>query len=301
MNIKWLELFCYIVEEGSISSAGRRAFISQPSVTKNIRSLEDVYGILLFQREKNSLTLTDAGELLYPHAKAMLAEYQNSVEAIGHLKDASFSRLNIGASFTLGEYVLPPVIQAYQDVHTHDRVQLAIYNTPTILQMLDMQTIDMAFVEGEVESKSFHAEAIAYDEVILIVDPKHPWANQHHVFARDLLGHAYVSREETSHTRRMVEEHLAKKIQTKELNRCLALSTTQAVKNAVQSGLGFGFVSAATVQHELKHGLLVQVDLADVKLTRPFWCVTKPMRFEKPSAAAFLQLTKKLIDSGSHR
>ncbi|MBB6449975.1 DNA-binding transcriptional LysR family regulator [Geomicrobium halophilum] len=293
MNIKLLELFCLIVEEGSISGAARRAYQSQPSVTKSIRYLEDEYGALLFHREKGQISLTEVGHTLYPHAKAILSEYKNSVEAVRYQNEKIQSQLKIGASFTIGEYLLPSVISKYKK-QKDDQLQLFINNTPRILEMLEENVIDLAFVEGEVTGEAFNQRAIANDEIVLFVSPSDPWADRTHILTSDLKNHKLISREKDSGTRKIIQEHLANH-RISPISPYLELSTTQAVKSAVQSGLGYGFASRFAVEQEIKNHLLVHVPVADLKISRPLWSVTKPLRFEKPAIETFLRMTKDML------
>ncbi|QQK76584.1 LysR family transcriptional regulator [Salicibibacter cibarius] len=295
MNLKLLELFCCIVEEGSISGAARRNYLSQPSATKSIRYLEEEYGALLFNREKGSISLTEVGKTLYPHAKAIIHEYHNSREAVRYKNEKVQSQLKVGASFTLGEYFLPSVISDYignTQLEDAGTVQLFIENTPNILEKLDDKEIDVAFVEGEVVNNNLIKEAIAYDEVILIVGSTHPWSTVPHVLTNELKNEKLIAREKNSGTRKIIAEHLEKKGVLKDIFSYMELNTTQAIKSAVRSGLGYGFASYYSVKQEIDNGLLIKVPIADLTISRPLWCVKKPLNFEKPAIKIFSRMVK---------
>ncbi|MCM2675823.1 LysR family transcriptional regulator [Alkalicoccobacillus plakortidis] len=295
MNLRWLELFCLIVEEGSISAAGRSAYISQPSVTKYMHYLEEHYGAMLLHRGSGKVTPTEAGRVLYPHAKAIIQDYQNSLESVAFTDHKTKRDLKVGASFTLGEYMMPTVVAAFNQIHDDSDVQVTIQNTRTILKMLEDQQIDLAFVEGEIHTDSLRKQAMIEDKVILVVNPTHPWSKRTHILPQELREERYIAREPKSSTRIIVEKHLMVKQAGLKLEPHLQLNTTQAVKSAVQSGLGYGFLSHYAVQQEIQNGLLVHVPFANLSITRPFWSVVKPLRFEKPIVETFQQLTQQLL------
>ncbi|QQK80512.1 LysR family transcriptional regulator [Salicibibacter cibi] len=295
MNIKLLELFCCIVEEGSISGAARRSYLSQPSATKSIRYLEEEYGALLFNRDKGSVSLTEVGETLYPHAKAIIHEYYNSREAVRYANERTQSQLKVGASFTLGEYFLPSVISKYIGNARNDdngNMELFIENTPNILEKLENKEIDVAFVEGKVANDELVKEAIAYDELVLIVGTAHPWSNVPHILTNELKNERLIAREKNSGSREIITEHLEKKGTLQNIASYMELNTTQAIKSAVMSGLGYGFASYYSVEQEIENGLLVRVPIADLTISRPLWCVKKPLNFEKPAVKVFSGMVK---------
>ncbi|SDI44398.1 transcriptional regulator, LysR family [Alteribacillus persepolensis] len=287
MNIQTFQLFCYVKEEGSISAAAKKAYLSQPAVTKKIRQLEEHYSTLLFDREHSSIVLTPAGERLYYHAKNIVKEYEQSVENIEELRGIHTQTLKIGSSYTLGEYILPEIISAFQQDYPALQIQLSISNTPAVLADLEEENIDLAFVEGNVQNPQLNKKVIASDHIVLIVSPKHPWAKKKHIVPRDLLSERMVKRERTSASRQIVEDHLSEKIDLSQIESTLELSTTQAIKSAVQSGLGYGYVSRLAVRQELQAGLLCEVDVSGVHIQRPLWVTSRVQRFAKESIAQF--------------
>lgn len=292
MNIYMFELFCCIAEEQSISGAARRAYISQPAVTKNLQHLEEEYGALLVHRQGGSIHLTKVGEALIPHAKAILQEYKNSMEAVQYSQRKYNNLLNVGASYTLGEYVMPSAIHAYSQSYENTSVRLTIQNTPNILDLLEDQEIDIAFVEGEIDNDRLNKEIVAKDEIVLVTAPSHPWAHRMHIVVNELYDDHMVAREASSATRKIIENRLAMKGIYPFITPYMELNTTQAMKRAIQYGIGYGFVSYYSVKQEIESGLLTRIPIIGVKVERPFWCVTKNLRFEKPAIAEFKEQAK---------
>ncbi|SDI13909.1 LysR family transcriptional regulator [Alteribacillus bidgolensis] len=299
MRIQTFQLFCYVIEEGSISAAAKRAYLSQPAVTKKIRQLEEHYSTLLFDREHSTVVLTPAGERLYDHAKFIVKEYEQSVAAIEMLRGIQTQSLKIGSSYTLGEYVLPEIISAFQQESPSFQIHLSISNTPAVLADLEEENIDLAFVEGEVHNPEFDKKVIASDNIVLIVPPNHRWAEKKHIVPRELLNDRMIHRESTSASRQIVENHLFEKINLNQLENTLELSTTQAIKSAVQSGLGYGYVSRLAVRQELKAGLLYEVDVSGIHIQRPLWVASRVQRFAKDSISQFSDYVRHFLQKRS--
>lgn len=295
MNLKWLELFCYIIEEGSISAAARKAFISQPSVTKYIHELEEYYGSILFIRGNGSVIPTESGESLYLHAKPIIHQIENSLEAIQYIESKVQKQLNIGASYTLGEYIIPSVVALFKEKQPNLELQVTINNTRSILGMVENQEVDVAFVEGNVVDNNLTKHVVIEDEVVLIVSPTHPLAGSSGVRISELQQHAYIAREKQSSTRTIVEKQLKEKVPSLVLVPHMELNTTQAIKSAVQNELGYGFASSYSVKNEIANGSLHQVPVLGCNILRPFWTVQKPLRFKKPSIHEFQKTTENFL------
>ncbi|GAK13481.1 LysR family transcriptional regulator [Geomicrobium sp. JCM 19039] len=293
MKIHTFELFCLIAEKGSISSAAREAYLTQPSVTKSVRDLEEEFGCLLFNRQQGRISLTEAGKQLYPHARAIVSEFYNSKEAVLFIQQHIQSKLRIGASYTLGEYVLPKIISSFKQ-QSPGELQLQILNTPDILDLLHADELDLAFVEGEVGGDDFTKEPIATDEIVAIAAPTHPLAARTSLVIDDLYPHHLISREEASGTRRIVEQHLSERMKSPP-SPYIELSTTQAVKSAVLSGVGYAFVSRLVVEQEIGHGAFVHIPIANLSIHRTLWAVKKEKRFEKPLVASFFTEVKQQL------
>src|SRR5699024_6631081 len=144
MNIESLHMFCRVVEEGSISKAARMGYVSQPAVTRQIRQLENAYGTVLFHRDEGKLKLTQAGEILYPYAKEILALNNSSYKSVHEHLGEIERTLHIGASLTIGEYLVPALIGRFKKKHPGIKFNLSIGNTPYMLEKLEGDEIDIA-------------------------------------------------------------------------------------------------------------------------------------------------------------
>ncbi|WP_240376801.1 LysR family transcriptional regulator [Bacillus piscicola] len=295
MNIQTFQLFCYAVEEKSISGAAKRAFLSQPAATKKMKQLEDHYSTLLFERHHTPLLLTPAGKKLYYYASTIVQEYEESKEVLEQERNPGSQTLKIGSSYTLGEYVLSEIISAFQHDHPAQRIQLSISNTPSVLSALEERAIDLAFVEGDITTLDLDKKIITYDNIVLITAPGHKWASQQRIVPKDLLEERLIRREENSATRRIIENHIREKVPLEKVTDVLELSTTQAIKSAVLSGLGYGFVSRLAVRQELQAGLLAEVKVSGIHIQRPLWAARRVQRFPKESVEQFSTFVQQFL------
>jgi len=175
MNIEGLRMFCRVVDEGSVSKAARLGFVSQPAVTRQIRQLENRYGSELFNRMDGKLSLSSAGEILYPYAKEIIQLDTLSFEKIQEKNETTDSVLNVGASLTIGEYLLPGLLGSFKKHNPDIKFNLLIGNTPSILYKLEGNEIDIALVESAVDESKYKVKKFAEDELILVTTYHHRW------------------------------------------------------------------------------------------------------------------------------
>lgn len=292
LNIENLKMFCLVVDEGSISQAARLSFVSQPAVTRQIHQLENFYGTLLFDRSEGKLRVTEIGRVLYPFAKAIINDFNHSIEVIGQLTDDYHTNLRVGASLTIGEYLLPSLLGKFKKQKPEIKVTLTIKNTALVLEDLSKDVIDLALVEGAVENTDFIVEKFAEDELILICSSDHPWKDRKEIPIEELANERMIWRESTSGTRHTVESKLREYGVLEKINGYMEIGSTQAIKSMIEAGLGITILPRLTVARELELGLLREVNISGVKITRNLWMVKKKQRFNKAEVENFLQLIR---------
>ena len=289
LNIENLIMFCLVVDEGSISQAARLSFVSQPAVTRQIHQLENYYGALLFDRSEGKLSVTKIGRELYPFAKAIINDFNHSKEVIQQLTDEYHANLRVGASLTIGEYLLPRLLGKFKKQKPEIKVTLTIKNTALVLEDLSKDVIDLALVEGAVENTDFIVEKFAEDELILICSPDHPWKDREEIHIEELVNERMIWRESTSGTRHTVESKLREYGVLEKINSYMEIGSTQAIKSMIEAGLGITILPRLTVVRELELGLLREVNISGVKITRNLWLVKKNQRFNKSEVDNFVQ------------
>ncbi|WP_163099743.1 LysR family transcriptional regulator [Peribacillus alkalitolerans] len=292
MNIENLKMFCLVVDLGSISQAARLNYVSQPAVTRQIHQLENFYGTLLFDRADGRLRVTEAGQMLYPFAKVIVDDFNRSIETIRQLKGGNDENLKIGASLTIGDYLLPSLLGSFKKINPDIKLTLNISNTPSILEDLSNDLIDIALVEGIVENTNFIVEEFREDELVLICSIDHPWSDRNEITVEELINDRMIWRESISGTRLIVENSLKEFGILDKLDSYLEIGSTQAIKSAVEAGLGISILPRLTVSRELKLGLLCNIKMKEVELKRNLWLVRKPKRFDKLIVSNFIDFIK---------
>ncbi|WP_018930649.1 LysR family transcriptional regulator [Gracilibacillus lacisalsi] len=293
MNITTLQMFCLVVDVGSISQAAKLSYVSQPAVTKQIHQLETTYNTLLFDRKDGRLTLTENGKILYPFAKSIVEDFKRSKDAIEVNNKNYHESLKVGASLTIGEYLLPGFLGKFNKKKPNINISLLVENTPRVLEALSNGIIDLALVEGIITDKNLQVESIAEDELILIHSPDHAWKDRESISLQELVNEKMLWREPTSGTRLIIENFLREYDILDSIESYMDLGSTQAIKSAVEANLGISIVSSLTVKRELELGLLCETKIKDVAFKRNLWLVTRKQRFSKNSARAFVEFIKK--------
>ncbi|MFJ7936397.1 LysR substrate-binding domain-containing protein [Sporosarcina sp. NPDC096371] len=288
MNIENLKIFCLVVDEGSISQVARLSFVSQPAITRKIHQLEDFYGTLLFDRAEGKLKVTETGRILYHFAKAIVNDFNHSKEVIQQVTGESNIHLTVGASLTIGEYLLPSLLGRFKKRKPEVKVTLTIKNTPRVLEDLSNDLIDLALVEGLVENEAFIVEKFAEDELILVCPFDHPWKNRKEINIEELENERMIWRESISGTRLIVENVLNEHGVLRKIESYMEIGSTQAIKSAVEAGLGISILPKLTVARELEQGFLREVSISGINITRNLWIVKKNKRFHNTGMTDFV-------------
>ncbi|MGM0888029.1 MAG: LysR family transcriptional regulator [Bacillota bacterium] len=288
MKLENLKMFCLVVDEGSISQAARLSFLSQPAVTRQIHQLENYYNTLLFDREEGRLRVTEAGKLLYPFAKAIVNDFNHSKEVIQQSTGKYNANLIVGASLTIGEYLLPSLLGRFKKQQPEIKVTLTIKNTPRVLEDLSNDVIDLALVEGLVENNDFIVDKFAEDELILVCPSDHPWKDRKEIQLEELGNERMIWRESISGTRLIVENMIREHGVLEKIESYMEIGSTQAIKSAVEAGLGISILPRLTVARELEQGFLREVDIYRINMARNLWLVRKNKRFNKIGVSKFV-------------
>ncbi|TEB10335.1 LysR substrate-binding domain-containing protein [Pelotomaculum propionicicum] len=205
--------------------------------------------------------------------------------AVADLVEMVTGELRIGASFTIGEYVLPRVLAAFSKKYPQVKYSVTIGNTELIHERALEGSIDLGVVEGHIEDKQLIIEEFSQDEMVFIVSKQHPLAKSKYITREDLENETFIMREEGSGTRIALEEVL-QEISLKPVN-LITLGSTQAIKEAVEAGMGVAMLSKWALRKELKLGTLKIIRIKDLKKTRSFTVVRRKERFESKACYEF--------------
>ena len=290
MNLNHLAIFHAAAEEGSMSRAAERLFISQPAVSKQIGELEAALGVSLFDRLPRGLRLSAAGEVLAGHARRLFAVEAEAEQAIAEMKGLTQGKLTVGASLTIGGYLMPKLLGAYRKQYPGIELHLEIANTHVIQQKLRENALDLGLTEGFAEDTALSAEIFAEDTLAAIAPPGHPLLKESAVSAARFCAEPFLMREPGSGTREVVERALHQRGVI--VRPAMSLGSTEAIKQGVASGLGVAIVSRLAIETEIASGLLCPLPLSDLAITRPLHLVRGRGKSDSAAAQSFLSLLK---------
>lgn len=263
-----LKVFRIAARHLSFRRAADELLLTQPAVTQQIKALEDEYGVPLFDRTGGHIALTASGQILLPFAERLKAISDEAFEAVAKVAGSHAGRLAIGASQTIGQYLLPNFVAAFLRQHPRLEITATSGNTDEIVAALTAQKIQIALIEGPALRKDIKTEAFMEDQMVLVVPAGHEWA-EHEIDLAELKTASLLTRELGSGSRRVVEQALRKAgLNKKELRTSMELDSTEGLLSAVEAGLGVTFVSRWAVRNQLALGTLRIARVRGLKLSR---------------------------------
>lgn len=290
MELNQLKAFCAVVEKRSFSRAGEVVFLSQPTVSLQISSLEQELGTQLLDRRAREITVTKTGETLYQYAKRILRLINEAEQAIEQLKGLMKGTLTLGASTIPGEYLLPSLLAEFKGLHPAIDIDLQISDTQGVITKVLAHEAEIGFVGTRDKSDKLVFKSLATDKLVLIASADSTWLHQDSLSVEQLRGIPFILRESGSGTRITVKQKLLEKgITEEELNVVMRLGSTAAVKRAVESSLGVSFVSEKAIENEIRLGTIKTIPVKDLELDREFFIVYSGKKSHSPAAQALLQ------------
>ena len=264
-----LVVFRAVAERLSFRKAAEELYLTQPAVSLQIKALEEDVGVQLFDRTGTHISLTAAGEILlnYCHqVKTLLAQTEQEIAALG---GEHSGELALGASTTIAQYVLPRLLGEFCREHPRVHPTLVSGNTEHIVEAVEKQRISLGFIEGPARSRDVKTEPFLQDELVLIVSNAHEWAERTSVSCSEIASIPLLMRERGSGTRHVIELALERQgIKRNSMHIVMELDSTEAIKSAVEAGLGVGFVSRWAIAKDLRLGntfKIVEVEGLSIK------------------------------------
>lgn len=288
MNLEQLRTFREVAELGGFSRAASARFLAQSTVSMQIAGLEKELGVRLFERLGWRVVPTEAGRDLMGYATRILSAVEEARRAMEEHRGLMAGRLLVGASHTVGNYVVPRVFGKFNALHPGVRLVLEIAPTPRVAERVADGSLDLGLVEAPVSSPHLLVRPFLADELVLIVPRSHPWAGREDVQPRDLAGERFIAREPSSVSRHIVEARL--RALGVELSPALELGTPEAVREAVSAGLGVGIVSHHVAALAVIAGAVAEVGVRGLRAERPLNAVLHAQKHIGRALAAFLSL-----------
>ncbi|MFV1997564.1 MAG: selenium metabolism-associated LysR family transcriptional regulator [Acidiferrobacterales bacterium] len=284
-----LQVFHTVARLLSFTKAAETLHMTQPAVTFQIRQLEEHFNTRLFDRTHNRISLTEAGGKVFEYSDKILSLYGEMDNKVRELTGDVSGVLLIGASTTIAEYVLPSLLGEFKIKYPSVNMRLSVSNSVGVVHMVENNTVDVGIVESPITNKNLAVEVCWHDNLVFICPPDHELAKEKTIPVAKLKDLPYVCREEGSGTREFICAHLKQNnIAMQDLNVSLEVGSPEAIKSAVEAGLGISIVSEATVVKELKLHTLAAIPL-DPPLERPFSIVYQRQKFRIRAMDEFME------------
>lgn len=292
-----LQVFHAVAKHLSFTKAAEALCMTQPAVTFQIRQLEEHFNTRLFDRAHGRICLTPAGVVAFAHAERILALTAELDSRLRDMGGQVAGPLLIGASSTIADFLLPQVLGEFKATHPGVTPSLFVGNSEAVQERLGERALDIGFIEGDSYMPSLAGEPLCSDELQVVCAPGHPLARRRSAAAGALIEHAYLSREQGSGTREVIDHFLERAgIEPGALNVIMEASSPEALKGLVAAGMGFAIMSHVSVVKEVRLGLLVRIPLSP-PLTRQLTAVYPRERIQSGLVGAFVQFAKRRLNA----
>lgn len=281
-TLQQLRILKSVASEKSFTEASKILFVSQPNLSKQIQILENSLGILLLNRQTNSISLTEAGTVFLQYSERILALCEESCRALNDIKNGDRGSLKVGASQTIGTYLMPHILTLFTQHYPQIDLQIEVDSTVKIANAIINKQIDIAIVSDSIPKelgKKLKIESFIEDELILIVPKSYPFKfnKKNELHKEDLYHLNFITLNSTSEIYKSIETTLIKNnIETKHFNTIMRLNSIEAIKIAVSLGLGVAFVSLSSIEQEMELNSFKIIKIKDIKIKHTLSIITNP-------------------------
>jgi len=279
-TLQQLRILKAVAAEKSFTRAAEILFVSQPSLSKQIKILENRLGIILLNRENNTISLTEGGEVFLQYSERILALCEESCRALNDVKNGDRGHLTVGASQTIGTYLMPRVLALFAQNYPQINLKVHVDSTRMIAKNVANREIDIAVVGGDIPEnlkKNLEIENFVEDELILIVPKSHPFTfkKQNKIKKDDLYHLNFITLNSTSTIHKFIDNILIQNnIETKQFNIVMQLNSIEGIKTAVSLGLGAAFVSSSAIEKEIQLNTVEIITIENIKINRTLSVIT---------------------------
>jgi DNA-binding transcriptional LysR family regulator len=248
-----LVVFRAVAEQLSFRKAAEELYLTQPAMSLQIKALEEDLGVQLFDRTGAHIKLTAAGKVLLDYCEQVKTLLVQAEHEIATLSGEHAGQLALGASTTIAQYILPRLLGEFRREYPRVHPTLISGNTEHIVEAVEKQKIALGFIEGPARSREVKTQPFLEDELLLIVSTAHEWAERNSVSCSEIASIPLLMRERGSGTRHVIEMALERQgVKRSSLQIVMELDSTEAIKSAVEAGLGIGFVSRWAIAQDLR-------------------------------------------------
>jgi LysR family transcriptional regulator, transcriptional activator of the cysJI operon len=297
MNIHQVHIFNSAAQTLSITETAKKMHLSQPSVSIQIKDLEDALNVRLFERINRKISLTDAGKVFFEYSKKLLGLIDEINGVMNEFGSGDVGRLVLGASSTVGIYVLPKFLGEFKDLFPKAEVALHIQNRQEAVEQCLAGELDFAFMQDPPKHPDLQSEFFMKDELVIVCSPKHRWAGRDHLTMKMLTSEPepIILREEGSGTRDLIEFVLKRFGIERKVT--MELSSSDGIKRAVEANLGIAVLSKNIISGELRNKSIVALPIKDLNTKREFFIVRNKKRRFLPLMVKFYDF---ILDKRSH-
>jgi DNA-binding transcriptional LysR family regulator len=289
ITLRQLEIFEKVAKSEHVTQASKQLPLTQSAVSMAIAELERLAGAPLFERQGRRLILNDRGRKILPKVRDVLLKVRMIEQFLDESVGEPIGILNVGASTTIGNYILPAYIGEFSRLHPRSKALLHVGNAQQIERSVESGEFDLGLIEGIPHIGSLNTTPWMRDELVVIVGKEHEWIQEKKASLKMLENAAWIMREQGSGTREIFEAAMDKKGTIFPI--AMELGHTEAIKKAVEAGLGIGCLSRMAVQRELDNGWLVEID-TPLDLHRTLIILTRKSEHKTTLLKAFLDLLK---------
>jgi DNA-binding transcriptional LysR family regulator len=288
MNLHHLAIFHAIAETGSISASAERMHISQPAISRQLKEFEKRMGVVLFERLPRGMRLTQPGEVLRNYAARLFEIVRTAEAAVRELSDARQGHVSIGASNTVGTYILPSLLARFRRSHPAIGISMFVGNTEKVSQGVHDLRFMLGFIEGPLHVPDLRVDRFIEDEIVPVASADHPLSAKKRLAPADLSGQSLLMREPGSGTRELVETRLQR--HGVRAGYIVEFGSTEAIKQAAVHGGGVAWLPRVCMPRELAAGELVRLPVKSLTIRRPLSVIRRSDGYTAPAAEAFLEV-----------
>lgn len=290
MNLHHLAIFHAIAKCSSVSAASRELHVSQPAISRQLHELESRLGVELFERRPRGMQLTEVGRLLLHYSKRIFALERSAESAVHDYLDLDVGSLEIGASQTIGNYLLPAILARFRVAHPRIRLTLDISNTASVAEGVDSYQYAVGFVEGPLPDGDFEVMPLRRDRIVPLVASGHALASTPPESLGALAQQPILLRERGSGSRQVIEEAFAR--HALKINCAGEIGSSEALLRAAVAGVGVAWLSELGAATDLANGTVVKLPTHGLQIERGLNLIRVRDRHLSPSAAALIGLCK---------
>lgn len=292
MTLRHLKIYITICETGSVTAAAKKLFLAQPSISLALRELEENYGVRLFDRISRRLYITETGKHFLEYASHIVTLFERMESEIKNWD--LIGLLRIGSSITVGNYLLPRYIKQFKNQYPNHQIYIKIDNSTVIEQSVMANEIDIGLIEGVVHFPQIVSKRIMYDDLVLVCGENHPLSTQDSINVNELKKLDFILREKGSGSRELFESMML--LQNIEIEPIGESVSNQAIIHALYEGFGLSVLPRLIVKDEIEKGLLHQINLNDITLSRELSIIYHKNKYLTKAANEFIKLCLSKVD-----